>query len=83
MKYQPGDILILRSDLNTYGWILPSIQAYFGLNPKIVTVKAIICDNSYDCYQFEEIGQLWKESEILKPLILHEPINDRFEILDL
>jgi len=83
MIYQPGDKLILRSDLFTYGWIEASAKAYHDLNPKVVTVKAIIREDTGDYYQFEEIGQLWKENEVLKPFKIHEPIDTRFEILDL
>ena len=83
MKYQPGDILILRNDIDTYGWFPSTAQAYYDFNPKTVTVKEIVNEDGLDKYRFEEIGLSWKENEILRPVKLHEPVVSRFEILDL
>jgi hypothetical protein len=79
-KYKIGDQVILQPDLDTSQWGENVAEQYDNLNPKIATIG--FCD--YDsAYQLEEIDGLWDESEIIELCHEPEPIDSRFEILDL
>jgi hypothetical protein len=81
MKYKIGDKVILIDYLDTVAWPDGLGQKYNDLNPKIVTIE-IVCRGYYEV---EELSGSWYDDEIIELYTepAYEPINSRFEILDL
>ena len=84
MKYKVGDKVLLKDfkeDDMRY-WSRPAIDDYHSLRSKIVTIKKL---NTIGNYSIKENNWTWRDYEIegiyIKPV--YEPINNRFEILDL
>ncbi len=83
MKYKPGDKIVLKGDIDTSNWMCGIEVEYQNLNPKIVTIEKVY-PMLEEHYSLEEISGMWYDREIIglydEP---PEPINDRFEILDI
>jgi hypothetical protein len=79
MKYKVGDKVILKNHLDTSAWMRGIEVEYQNLNTKIAIIKEvnIMLEGSYS---LEEISGLWYDDDIVGT---YEPINSRFEILDL
>lgn len=78
--YKVGDKVILKDNIDTSSWQWGVENAYNNLDPRVVTIKEVY--NVLELfYYMEEIQGLWYNESIIG--IYTEPINDRFEILDL
>ena len=82
MKYKVGDIIKIKEDIFIWGDFKGFLK---NLNPPyVITIKNVLDD----CYEVEEnpkfaVSATWTESHIEGLYIEPEPIENRFEILDL
>ncbi len=79
LKYKPGDKVVVREDMR---YISTLRQQLRELN-YILTIKEILGDDNY--YSMEEVGCGWTEIYIIKLYeeFIDDPINSRFDIIDI
>jgi len=86
MKYQIGQKVLLKNNLDTTGWYKSVKEEYDKLDTYVVTIIAIE-NQGDDYYKFKEITLLWADDEVeglyIEPKPIYNPINSRFEILDI
>jgi hypothetical protein len=83
MKYKVGDKVILKDNIDNNYWSR-DIKIWFNnLKPKIVTISEV--DDYYNTYKLEEVDHYtWPEYLIKEKYEeTQNPINSRFDILDL
>jgi len=78
--YKVNDKVLLKDNIDTSDWQWGIENEYNKLNPRVVTIIEVY--NILELfYYMEEISGIWYNDQIVG--IHTEPINDRFEILDL
>jgi hypothetical protein len=84
MKYNIGDKVLMKSilEFETYSELA---RAYLTKHKNIFTIRSISISMTRDTFNMEETKSLiWYDNQIEKvEHETYEPINDRFEILDL
>ena len=83
MKYKVGDRVRIKDNIERYNGDISSVEFYLKKNNYILTIYAINEKKGY--YIMQGWQGIWEESSIigLYEEIIYEPINNRFEILDL
>ncbi len=83
MKYEIGNKIKLKEDINTTQWDKALEKEYLNLNPKVATILSI----SNNFISLKEISGIWFDREIeglyseSKPIT--NPVKSRFELLDI